>query len=130
LSGKTLNGGYAKAEAVVVDVPFSFIGDMNPDTGELTMTGHPLFGTVLRNKVLVIPTGRGGTIAPYIAYHAHKKGNAPAALLCNKADFLTLEAALTIDIPVMESFSADITRQIANGSIVEVNAEKGYITIC
>ena len=129
ITGKALNGGYAKGEAVVLDVPFSFIGDMNPYTGELTMIGHPLFGTSLKNKVLVIPTGKGGTIAPYIAYYAQKNGNAPVALLCNKADFLTLESALTINIPVMEDFSADITTQINTGSQVEVNAGQGYIEI-
>ena len=116
ISGRALNGGYAEGAAVVLDVPFSFIGDMNPSTGELTMPGHPLMGTSLKNKILVMPTGRGGTIAPYIAYSAQKNGNAPSAILCNKADFLTLESALTIDIPVMEGFSTDITKQITNGS--------------
>ena len=31
-------------EALVLDVPFSFIGDFDPDTGKITILNHPLFG--------------------------------------------------------------------------------------
>jgi predicted aconitase with swiveling domain len=129
ITGKSLNRGCVKGQAVVFEVPFSFIGDFDPNTGKVTMNGHPLFGTVLKDKILVIPTGKGGTIAPYIAYYAQKNGVAPIAILCNKADSITLECALTIDIPIMEGFSDDITRRVTTGSEIEVNGDEGFIEI-
>jgi predicted aconitase with swiveling domain len=129
LVGKSLNKGHVKGEAVVFEVPFSFIGDLNPDNGKVTMTGHPLFGTSLKDKILVFPTGRGGTIAPYIAYYAQKNHVAPRAILCNQADSITLECALTIDIPIMDNFSGDITRQVTTGGMIEVNGDEGFIEL-
>ncbi|MGD8563783.1 MAG: DUF126 domain-containing protein, partial [Desulfarculaceae bacterium] len=64
LKGRIINPGDVSAEAVVLEDPFSFIGDFDPDTGRLNLHGHPLAGTLVAGKILVIPTGKGGTIAP------------------------------------------------------------------
>lgn len=129
INGKTLNGGNISGEAIVFDVPFSFIGDFNPDLGTVTMSGHPLFGKSVKDKILVIPTSRGGTIAPYIAYYAKKNNVSPAAILCNIADTITLECALTIDIPIMDKFTEDITKVLSTGDLVEINSDGGYIEV-
>lgn len=129
INGKVLNSGKVKGKALVFEVPFSFIGDLSPDSGAVTMSGHPLFGNSVKDKILVIPTSRGGTIAPYIAYYAKKNKVAPAAILCNIADTITLECALTIDIPIMDSFTEDITKALSTGDEVEVNTDKGYIEV-
>ncbi len=44
IKGRVINGGNASGEALVLDVPFSFIGDFDPDTGKITILNHPLFG--------------------------------------------------------------------------------------
>lgn len=129
INGKVLNGGNIKGQVVVFEVPFSFIGDFNPDSGTVTMSGHPLFGNSLKDKILVIPSSRGGTIAPYIAYYAKKNNVSPAAILCNIADTITLECALTIDIPIMDKFTEDITKVLSTGDQVEINTDRGYIEV-
>jgi len=120
IMGKALNKGYARGEAVVFQVPFSFIGDMSPKTGEVTMVGHPNFGIPLKNKILVVTTGRGGTIAPYILYEAMKNQVAPAAILCDKADMLTLECALTVNIPILDGQGNAFTSLIQTGDMIEI----------
>jgi len=127
LTGKSLNHGCVEGQAAVFQTPFSFIGDLDPSNGKVTMIGNPLFGTSLKDKILVIPTGKGGTIAPFIAYYAKKNGVAPLAILCNKADSLTLECALTIDIPILDGFAEDITQKVANGGVIKVNGNEGYV---
>ena len=121
LKARALNPGHAKGEAVVFKTPFSFIGDMSPQSGEVTMARHENFGKSLKDKVLIFETGRGGTIAPYILYRASKNGVAPCAIVCNKADMLTLECALTVDIPIIDGFEEDITDLVKNGDVVEIN---------
>ena len=129
LKGRILNKGYAEGEAVVLDSAFSFIGDFDTATGELTIDGHPLFGVSIANCILVIPTGKGGTIAPFMAYEAKKNGKAPAAILCNEVEPLTAECAMTIDIPLMDAFGDDVTKVIETGDFVKVNANSGVVEI-
>jgi len=64
--GRVVNGGSTCGEAVVVNVPFSFMGDIDPLTGILAKV-HPMEGTSLAGKMLVCPTGKGAMISPYVA---------------------------------------------------------------
>jgi len=127
LKGRVINGGSVKAEAFVLSVPFSFIGDFDPATGKLTIEGHPLYGKSLANKVLVCPTGKGGTIAPFIAYQALKKGNAPAAILCEKADPLLCESAIAINIPILDRFDKNPVASIKTGQSVSIQNDEVII---
>jgi predicted aconitase with swiveling domain len=124
IKGRVINGGNASGEALVLDVPFSFIGDFDPDTGNITILNHPLFGKSLANKILVCPTGKGGTIAPFIAYQAKKKGNAPAAILCKKVEPILCESALAIDIPILDSLSADPVEHIKTGQFIIIENDE------
>ena len=121
LTGRVINAGSVTAEAVVLDLPFSFIGDFDPDTGTISIEGHPLFGESIAHKILVCPTGKGGTIAPFIAYRAWQKGNAPAGILCREAEPLLCESAITINIPILDSFTQDPVASIKTGQIVSIN---------
>jgi predicted aconitase with swiveling domain len=124
LRGRVINGGMVKAEAVVLDVPFSFIGDFDPTTGKLTIEGHPLHGKSLASKVLVCPTGKGGTIAPFIAYQASQIGNSPAAILCEKAEPLLCESAIAINIPILDSFDESPVEMIKTGQVIAINKDE------
>ena len=127
LRGRVINGGKVKADAIVLGVPFSFIGDFDPTTGKLTIEGHPLYGTSLANKVLVCTTGKGGTIAPFIAYQALKKGNAPAAILCEKAEPLLCESAIAINIPILDSFDENPVESIKTGQSISIQNDEVII---
>jgi predicted aconitase with swiveling domain len=124
MKGRVINGGNASGEALVLDVPFSFIGDFDPETGNITILNHPLFGKSLANKILVCPTGKGGTIAPFIAYQAKKKGNAPAAILCRKVEPILCESALAINIPILDSLSKDPVEHIKTGQFITIKNDE------
>jgi len=124
LKGRVINGGSASGEALVLDVPFSFIGDFDPDTGNITILNHPLFGKSLANQILVCPTGTGGPIAPFIAYQAKKKGNAPAGILCRKVEPILCESALAINIPILDSLSKDPVEHIKTGQFVSIENDE------
>lgn len=124
MKGRIINGGNASGEALVLDVPFSFIGDFDPETGNITILNHPLFGKSLANKILVCPTGKGGTIAPFIAYQAKKKGNAPAAILCRKVEPILCESALAINIPILDSLSKDPVEHIKTGQFITIENDE------
>jgi predicted aconitase with swiveling domain len=124
LKGRVINGGNVRGEAFVLDTAFSFIGDFDPDSGKLAIQGHPLFGKSLAGKILVCPTGKGGTIAPFIAYRAWKKGNAPLAILCQKAEPILCESAITIGIPILDNFSDSPVEKIKTGQLLSINQDE------
>jgi phosphomecalonate degydratase small subunit len=129
LRGRTINRGDAESEAIVLETPFNFTTDFDPRTGTLGIKGHPLYGKKIGNKILVIPAAKGAVTAAITIYHAKKRGNAPAAILCRKADPITVECAMVVDIPIMDSFDKDIIEVIKTGDHVKIFGEKGIIKI-
>ena len=124
LEGRAINPQQVSGEALVLEVPFSFIGDFDPKSGRLTMAGHPLAGQSLAGKVLVFPLGRGGTVGPLMAYEAKANGQAPAAILCDQIDPLTCECALIMGIPILDLFSVSPARLIKTGDLVAIDGDQ------
>ena len=129
LRGRTVNSGDAESEAVVLDNPFNFTSDFDPKNGTLANKGHPLYGKKIGNRILVIPSAKGAVTAAVTIYHAKKMGNAPLAILCRKADPITVECAMVADIPIMDSFDKDILKVIKTGDRVRVLGEEGLVKI-
>lgn len=120
IKGRVINEGEVSGEAVVCKEPFSFIGDFDPDTGKLTIKDNLLNDKIIAGKVLVCPSGKGGTISPFVAYDASQKGNAPIAILCTKGEPIIAESAITINIPIIDDFNKDPVKYIKNGQNVEI----------
>ena len=129
LRGRVVNPGNIEGEAIVLGAPFSFTGDFDPNNGTLAIKDHPLFGQRIAHKVLVIPAGTGAVNAAIGVYRAYKKGNAPIGIICRKADPITVECAMTINIPLMDSFDKDPIETIKNGHYVTILGEKGIVII-
>ena len=127
LKGREINPGQVSGQALVLDAPFSFIGEFDPQTGQLVLEGHPLNGQSLAGKVLVCPSGKGGTIAPFIAYQAKQNGTAPIAIVCEQVDPMLCECALVLDIPMADSFAQSPVQILETGQTVHVSG--GELTI-
>ena len=121
LQGRVINGGVASGEALVLQEPFSFIGDFDPETGLLNIPKSGLADQSIADKILVFPTGKGGTIAPWMAYEAAKNKTAPVAILCQEAEPITCEVAITIDIPLLDSFEANIIETLKTGQKLKID---------
>ena len=112
-----------------MEVPFSLTGDFDPDFGTLIIKDHPLFGQKIANKILVMPTGKGAVNAAIVIFRAQKKGNAPIGILCRKADPVTVECAITVDIPMLDSFDRDPVTTIKTGDKLKILGEKGIVVV-
>lgn len=123
LKGKVINPGRAEGEAFVLDVPFSFIGDLDGETGKFNVAGHPMYGEIMADRILVCPTGKGGTIAPYVAYKAWKNGKTPAAILCDEVEPILCECALAIGIPLIVASEQSFVKTIQNGQVVTITED-------
>ena len=75
-------------EALVTDVPITFLGFVNRETGTIEEEGHPLDGISMANKILIFPKGSGSTVAPYVLLGLFYNGNGPKAIINTDLDGL------------------------------------------
>lgn len=129
LHGHTVSKGKAEGDAVILKVPFSFLGEMDPNTGKLASPLHEQFGQDLKGKVLVTPTGKGSSMGPVISWYGMKEGNNPAAIICLQAEAILASAAITAGIPMVDKLDKNPLEYIQSGDHVKVDATNGIVEI-
>lgn len=129
LKGHTVNPGKAEGEAVVVNIPFSFLGELDAATGKIASPFHEQFGQSLKGKVLVFPTGKGSSMGPVIGWYAMKAGNNPAAMICIEAESIIASVAITASIPMVHKLDKNPLEVIKSGDYVKVDATAGIVEI-
>jgi predicted aconitase with swiveling domain len=127
LRGHTVSPGKAEGEAIILEAPFSFLGELDPDTGKLASPLNKHFGEDLRGKVIVTPTGKGSSMGPVISWYAMKAGNNPAAIICLKAEAILASAAIMAGIPMVDQLDENPLESIKSGDYVEVDATAGIV---
>ncbi|TDZ49648.1 Uncharacterized protein CTRI78_v008026 [Colletotrichum trifolii] len=90
--------GEAHGPVVFSDVPLSFMMGVDPKTGVVVDTHHPLLGRSLKDCVLAIPCGRGSCSGSGAILELILTGNAPSALI-----FREPEMILTLGVMVAEA---------------------------
>lgn len=126
LQGRKIYKGKAEGEALVTGVDLSFYGGVDPETGEVVEKDHPLEGLSVAGKILVMPSGKGSTVGSYVLYALRKADKAPAAIVNKETDPVIAVGSIISEIPTVDSI--DITK-IENGQIVEVDANRGVVSI-
>lgn len=129
LKGHTISPGKAEGEAVVLDEPFSFLGELDPNTGKIASPLSKQFGQDLRGKVIVTPTGKGSSMGPVISWYARKAGNNPAAIICLQAEAILASAAIIAGIPMIDKLDNNPLELIKSGDYVKVDATAGIVEI-
>lgn len=93
LSARCLAPGAGQGNLLHTDMPLSFWGGIDAQSGEVVDRHHPLCGQNVAGKVLAIPHGRGSCTGSSVLLELIMNGHAPAALVFEQADdILTLGA--------------------------------------
>ena len=61
ITAKFYARGKAEGRALVTDKSLCFWGGLDPETGKIIETGHPLEGQDVTGKVLIFPRGHGSS---------------------------------------------------------------------
>jgi len=120
LEGRSISSGKAKGEAVVLDSDFSFLGGVDPATGDLRVSPH----VNIKGKVLVFSRGRGSTVGSFTMYDLKVKGNAPAAIINREAETIVTTGAVISSIPMVDRVDISV---LQNGDRVEVDGTLGTV---
>lgn len=124
IKGRCIVPGKAIGESIKSYTPISFLGDIDPKTGQITAERHPLKGKSITGKILIFPFGKGSTVGSYVIYQLIKNKKAPIAFLTQKADPIVAVGAIISGIPMMDNVNID---KIPNGIKVSINADLGTI---
>jgi predicted aconitase with swiveling domain len=81
ITAKFYARGKAEARALVTDKSLCFVGGLDPKTGKIIETGHPLKGQDITGKILVFPRGHGSSGSSGILLEAIRCNHAPAAII-------------------------------------------------
>ena len=121
--------GVGEGEAVVYKGAFSFLGDIDPVTGELVFPGHELEGTVLADKVFVIVSGKGSTGGSRIAWLLARNGVAPSAIICLESEPVLACSVIAAEIPTVDKLERDPFEVIKTGDYLRVDGTEGFVEI-
>ena len=115
--------------ALVTDVPITYLGYVNADTGVIEETGHPLDGKAIKDTILIYPKGSGSTVAPYVLMGLIYTGMGPKAIVNSDVCPLTLPACSLLDLPYGHGFESDPCIEINNGDQIEMKRVDGVVTL-
>ncbi len=132
ISGKGLdsqNDWEVSGEALVTDVPITFLGFVNRDTGTIEEEGHPLDGLSMANKILIFPKGSGSTVAPYVLLGLFYNGNGPKAIINTDLDQQTIPACSLLAVPYAHSFDENPCTEINSGDRINLSLKGNTISL-
>ena len=118
-----------RGKALCTDVPITFLGFVNRETGVVEEPGHPLDGQAIGGRVLIFPKGSGSTVAPYVLMGLAYSGVGPLAVVNRDVCTLTMPACSLLGIPYAHSFDQDPCLEINDGDEVELKLENGKVTL-
>jgi predicted aconitase with swiveling domain len=102
LKGRIIYKGKAEGQALVTEMPISFYGGVDPNTGVVIEKGHQLNGQSVKDKILVFPQGKGSTVGSYTLYRMKKNGTAPAAMINKETETIVAVGAIISEIPFVD----------------------------
>lgn len=129
LKGRKVVTGKAKGVAIVTKEAMSFNGGVDNMTGIVTEPGHELEGKNIAGKVLVFLTGKGSTGGSYKIYDMVSRGTAPVAFIQVTPEGVTTIGAIIGNIPVVAGLDQDPTLVIADGDLIELDADAGIVSV-
>ena len=126
LRGRGLSRGRGRGPVLVSPEPISFLGGVDPETGKITDTTHPLYGKVIAGRVLVFPHGKGSTVGSYVLYALARNGKAPAGIVNAEAEPIIVVGAIIGGIPLVDHPGIPLT-VLRDGVMAGVDGDTGEL---
>lgn len=128
IQARGISAGIGSGAVLVSSEPISFLSGVDPDTGVVIESGHPLEGQSIAGKVLAFPYGKGSTVGSYVIYALRRNNVAPSAIINTEAEPIIAVGAILAEIPMVDRPETTIS-DLENGSSASVDGSSGRITI-
>ena len=121
--------GRGSGAALVCQKAFSFLGDVDMDTGVIIARGHEHKGQTIAGRVMIYPETKGSSGGCVVLQVLAKQGKQPAAIVLVKpADPNIVEGAILCGVPLVCEPAEDVLSQIPTDAKVTVDGTTGEIT--
>ena len=129
-SGLNSQGDFCvEGKAMVTDVPITYLGYVNRDTGVIEESGHPLDGRAIADTILIYPKGSGSTVAPYVLMGLLYQKKGPLAIVNRDVCPLTLPACSLLNVPYGHGFEDDPCMAVNDGDLIRLKRVSGLVSI-
>jgi len=117
--------------ALVAKDGFSARYDLDRVRGVFSRPEHKLAGESYVGRVLVLDAAKGGVATAWMLHDMKARGVVPAALVLNAVNPIMVQGAALADFTMISGFDCDITQEIPNGALVDVDPtqERPFIRI-
>ncbi|KXA91605.1 hypothetical protein AKJ57_00515 [candidate division MSBL1 archaeon SCGC-AAA259A05] len=122
-TGKAVWEGEVEGKALVSEDPISFLGGVDPETGEIVEPGHQLEGKSVKSRVLIFPHGKGSTVGSYVIYQLVLNGVAPAAMINQVAEPVVAIGAIIAEIPLVHKLNKNPIKNVENGNKISIQGK-------
>lgn len=122
-------GPVVQAQALVMKEGFSPRYDLDRWSGVISRIGHSAEGESIRDRVLIIPTTKGGVAGGWAFLDLLKKGIAPKALVFGKLNPVMVQGAVLARMPVMEGWDLNPLELIRTGDMVRLDPQAKTLTL-
>ena len=123
-------GGHATGAALITNERINFLSMINQKNGTIEDNRHELFGSAVKNTVLIFPGSIGSSVGAYSIFSLKMNLSAPAAIICmGKADIVTASGCAISNIPLVDMLENTLYIIIKPGMQVNVDANNGLVSI-
>lgn len=131
IKGRPAYPGIASGEAIVCPHSIQGWAGVSEETGCIIEEGHPEKGKSIKDKILVIPYGKGSTGWSGHFHSAAVAGFSPAGWIFSSIDSRCGVATAALEVPAVADFApeVDVFALIKTGDFVEINGNTGEVII-
>ncbi len=122
--GRTVRG-----IAMVANDGFSARYDLDRIAGIFSRPTHKLAGQSYVGRILVLDTAKGGVASAWMLHEMQARGKVPLAFVFNSVNPILAQGAALGDVPMLAGFDEDITAAIADGAELEIDPQRGVVTV-
>lgn len=126
LKGRCIVEGKVEGRVLKTNDCISFMGTVDPKTGQIIERKHEIVGEYLKGKILVFPRSKGSTGGSYMLYEVVKNGVGPLGIINVEAEPVVTIGAIVSDLSMVDKI--DIS-QIQNGDYVKLDSTEGTVTV-
>lgn len=124
IKGRVISRGEADGEVIVSHRNFSFLGDVDVNTGIVVADDSDIKGESVSGKIFVFPYGRGSTVGSYSLLTMKKKGVAPKAIINVECDAVIAVGAIISSLPLVDKLEENPLEIFKSGDQVKISGDE------
>ena len=122
-------GPRVQGTAIAARDNFSVRYDLDYNRGIFGRPGHALYGVSYVGCILVLNASKGGVASAWMLHELMTLGKAPLALVLNDANPVLVQGAAFANLPLVDRFETDVTKEIVTGDELIVDPQAGEVRV-